>query len=945
MLKELKYNGLTAAPSDYECPDGDLSGMLNLVPEDGDLKPILPPTVMYNVGEGYNVVYIHTTSKITHYVCLSETDNTLSWFDENTDTDGNGIVKKTTLKTLGVEDEVYQVTAIGNTLLALCESGTHYFLWKSDEYSYLYLGTHLPELALSFGLRGTMERLTSDLDDKTNSYYITEMKNRVDEGDQWGKISDEENVSTVTSGVMAKVNKFIADKGTNAGKFVLPFFVRYAYRLYDDSLVMHSSPVLMLCSSGSNPQVVLDEVDGNGSEVWKVKYNVIGFVHQLDYTVIGNVKDKITNWKDIIKSVDVFISKPIYTFDQSGDITYILNDSTEGDTSYAICGFTGGGNSSYVNSKLGWHSKVTFNEAMVAIDDYDAVNGNTSPYTLGFPKVSSARDVYLTQRVKLPEKSLQSLTDDVSDNSAFYLLKQINIEDLNYGDERAVIDVADDYLQSLVNREVMTDDYDSHDTIIPKYAFGYNNRINYANIEKILYNDYNVAALLPYTYAYVKWAQKHGGTTDHTTYQNKTETYTIYFVAKQDGGDIVVKGTPYNMGYLSSVLWLYYPNTSCHTAYVKRERDGVTTIFKVAMKTHDFLNGAYYNGELSDLKWSGYKEPTESTIAERTYDVPNKVYTSDVNNPFHFDVTNITTVGTGKILGLSTAAKALSQGQFGSFPLYCFTDDGVWAMEVSSSTGAFSARQPITRDVCINAESITQLDNAVIFATDRGLMLIQGSDTACITDTIWSRESFSPLLLPSGESIVNSAGFTAEQVGYVRFSEFMQDCGIIYDYLHQRVIVFNKNHKYSYVFSLKDKAWGMATSEVTRSVNQYPNACAMTSAHQLVSFSDEDDSVEGVNTILWTRPLKMDAPDILKTTDTIIQRGFFQKDNVKQVLYGSRDLENWSLVWSSTDRYLRGFHGTPYKYFRIGLYGTLAPRKSLFGATIQFTPKYTNQPR
>ena len=32
MIKEIKYNGYSANPSDYECADGDLSVAMNLIP-------------------------------------------------------------------------------------------------------------------------------------------------------------------------------------------------------------------------------------------------------------------------------------------------------------------------------------------------------------------------------------------------------------------------------------------------------------------------------------------------------------------------------------------------------------------------------------------------------------------------------------------------------------------------------------------------------------------------------------------------------------------------------------------------------------------------------------------------------------------------------------------------------------------------------------------------
>ena len=66
---------------------------------------------------------------------------------------------------------------------------------------------------------------------------------------------------------------------------------------------------------------------------------------------------------------------------------------------------------------------------------------------------------------------------------------------------------------------------------------------------------------------------------------------------------------------------------------------------------------------------------------------------------------------------------------------------------------------------------------------------------------------------------------------------------------------------------------------------------------------------------------------------------------MKVVLYGSRDLRTWFPVASSVDHYLRGFSGTPYKYFRIALVCTLTHKESIWGCTIQYTPRLVNQPR
>ena len=166
---------------------------------------------------------------------------------------------------------------------------------------------------------------------------------------------------------------------------------------------------------------------------------------------------------------------------------------------------------------------------------------------------------------------------------------------------------------------------------------------------------------------------------------------------------------------------------------------------------------------------------------------------------------------------------------------------------------------------------------------------------------------------------------------------------MIYDYVHQRVIVYAPGITYAYVYSLKSQQWGMIFSNIASHLNSYPEALAVDNDNNIVNFSEP--ITEQVNCLYVSRPLKLDGPDIHKTIDTIIQRGNFIRGHVSTVLYGSRDLINWHLVWSSKDHYLRGFRGTPYKYFRIAGVANLDPQENIVGASIQFTPKLTNQPR
>ena len=110
----------------------------------------------------------------------------------------------------------------------------------------------------------------------------------------------------------------------------------------------------------------------------------------------------------------------------------------------------------------------------------------------------------------------------------------------------------------------------------------------------------------------------------------------------------------------------------------------------------------------------------------------------------------------------------------------------------------------------------------------------------------------------------------------------------------------------------------------------------------LTKYAEDYDNLVG---FMLTRPLKLDNQDILKTVYSAIQRGKFRRDAVKVVLYGSRDLENWHCVFSSNNQYLRGFAGTPYKYYRIGVITSFTTGNSLYGCSINYENKQVNDLR
>lgn len=879
MIQEIKYNGITTTPSDYECPDGDLAFASRLLNEDGRLQAVLPPSHVLALSDGNKVIGIHRTAAFKHYILSDSTDTSLLWLD-NSDTQES---PQLIVTLSGLDASVLSVTPIGNTLVVLSTDGIHYILWTDDN-GYKYLGSHFPEIELSFGLQGSAA---------TSSEFTFDMPG-VHELPSPGNIItfDADERIIATEPVLAAVNSFIADRA-KAGKFIFPFFVRYAYRLFDESLTMHSSPVLMITASDIAPYAFITEASLDDEDIGPTHFSarVGALSFNLDYQCIKG-KEALAEWSDIVKSVDIFISAPIYTYDQSGEV---LGMKTVATNNVESMGFS--------------VSKVS--DAYLKRFNFTHFNQPTS----------TPQSIFL-----LPRHSQEKVAETVESSSSFYLLSSIEVKNLA-SSERTTVNVPQDYMQSLLSRDRMTDDYDSHDILEASKAFVYNHRLNLAYVDKLLARPPSLAALVPYT--------------DPITISSQGANYTLYLFINQNGKKVIVKSEIVTMNTNTPLVFLYCHNPNAYKAVITKDTHGTSSqVLEIDLKRHDFLNGTFSYEGWDANRWShaimfdDYDEPVET---DRRVPVHNKIYTSEVGNPFFFPVTGINTVGTGSVLGLASATKALSEGQFGEFPLYAFTSEGIWALSVNNS-GGFSNVKPLSRDVCINPDSITPIDNAVLFASSRGIMLLQGSSTVCISDPIKdSHQDLPPIgSIPSFPSIPS----------IVPFLDFISNCRMAYDYTHQRVYLFNPAHNYAYIYSISSGRWSIVDSILQSVVNDYPDTLAMTNNGSLVSLSQlqltgTDGKAITVRGFIISRPLKLGAPNTLKTVLNIIQRGMFQRGDVSTILFGSRDLFHWHLIGSSTTHELRNLHGSPYKYFCIVAVANLTPDKSLYGATIEFTPRHT----
>lgn len=1009
MNQEIKYSGFSVAPSDYECADGALAASINLIPEEGALKPILSPSTKFTLDKGRKVVYIHKGNGYINYITTHEANGyTIFSYHKSRDA----------FLSLLQDETMVDINAIGNMLIVSTNKHLHYCYFKNNRY--INLGTELPKVDIKFALSAkpvsynhvtnvsysdysSAEASWTDYTNKSFTYsnekdlkifnisFSQDLKSGHEYKIKVGgsgfntltlfaqnnttneyeaicvvrrnretiiKFPDthkssfrirlyDSNLETPTkasgtieilegfeknftgrviayndsnyTAIAAVINKFVAEQATNKDKFIYPFFIRYALRLSDGSHARISEPILMIPNSGYAPFISFIEGDK--------KLYLYAFIADLQCLFLNSIEEK---WKDFISGVDVFVSEQVYPYNQGANF-----DASKNLFSYALIrkenniNQVKGTNYGYVDLPDEYYNHYY---GRAKLDLYEVAK---DVFNFGDFNVRVNWQIIKIAPVENTREKLENV-------SQFYLAHSFDFDEIKKGvddtgfENYTTIKLKEGTLSSLVVRQPLSDDQLSNCTFLNAHLTTYNQRLHLF--------DYNLQHAKP-----TVPSRQNGQIYRYDSYG---ELYKLQVFIRTAQGERIVEcdANEGDYNFSTDTTWFFYPHNGAYRAVLYfKGTDNKTNIASLNLKQHPILNGAYWMADTIDGSMTITSVvDSDNAVCAQVNDIshyPNAVLQSNVATPFLFPSSLMTSLGVQKISALSSAAKALSQGQFGQFPLYAFTSEGVWALEVSS-TGTYTAKQPITRDVCRNSNAVTQLDSAVIFPTDRGIMLLSGSQVQCISEAINSEYPFDVRKLPGFEKLhnmLNHKPSTDKCLPTLPFSEFLKQCQMLYDYVHQRIIVYAPNITYAYVLSLKTKQWGMMFSNITSHLNAYPEALAVDANNNVLNFSVQN--AEAVKCLYVTRPLKLESANVLKTIDTLIQRGMFSQGNVSTVLYGSRDLQNWYLVWSSKDHYLKGFRGSPYKFFRIAGVASISPDENIFGASVSFAPRQTNKIR
>jgi len=970
MAKEvIRFKGLSLNKDEQSASHGELALCANVELHDGALRPsVLEGSMVQHEVQGEMVdstlastlKYVHDTPSYRHFIGVQMAYNRpyLFWYHE----DGTaGTTGGTPFHTFDEGDEVISIESVGNTLVVLNKSGVHYILWKSVDEGYKYIGNQIPFLDLKFRPSENHDEdfTLSDLVGKvggSTAWDYWEGTSPDDPITEWSYGTEvgikESYKSSVSEGIKALVNKInheIAEKD----RFYAPFLIRYCYRLYDGSITMHSAPVFMNISSPKSYRVYtanlvkyvhsgITEVTNLGGDYngvaelngQSVAIRGFGFVYKpnnvnIRYSTIGtDVSNTALNslkedWSDIVKSIDIFVS-PMMAREKIDELIESAKPEIP--------------NNGIRDSKA-----ALFKSNLV---DYDADEGRaypSSPMTYEFA-IPMASDEEYTQRLK--------------DCSTFYKIKSFDIKNDTIGTDGSFADleIDENAVLTLTSQEMMErDEYHTHNKLTPISSesgmYVYNHRLNLFGMQEQLFQGFNIATM-------INEADPIPLSPDDTDYLDIVRVKDVYVELETEDGKKYVH--TYYGGFIREYCLcnalFYYPDsraTKMMIYYSKTDNYMLT----LSMEPCNFLNGAvstslFYKTQLTgDITAPAPYPPSGMD----TFPMPNKILTSEVDDPYFFPVEGRNSVGNGKIKGVGAVTRALSQGQVGDHDLIAFSTDGIWVMKVAS-TGLYSAIHNISREVCSNPKTICQLDQSVVFATERNLSRFVESDVLSISEVLDGPIPNWSTLLPTLVAAFPSNGTVAQQTINKLLAQMppavqlFNQGSVFYDYASKRIVVLPAANAegtvdagVAMVFSIRDEAWStMAIPNIKAVIPGYPSPFVQLGDGKVMILDKTYGYAGGVDTptvpgLIITRTLTFsDTMDVI--------RGYTQYADsaVAPTMYvfGSNDQRSWQSLGTSNRWFYNYMPGRPYRFFRIAVYMQMKPSEEYQQVEMEAINKY-----
>lgn len=222
-----------------------------------------------------------------------------------------------------------------------------------------------------------------------------------------------------------------------------------------------------------------------------------------------------------------------------------------------------------------------------------------------------------------------------------------------------------------------------------------------------------------------------------------------------------------------------------------------------------------YNYSYAYCKDVIFTDGDQDIVASNIYSEFNAINVTAANNPIIFPVEHSYAVpSTITTLGLAT--EPISQTQIGQYPLYIFTDNGIYALEQGNGSVLYSNLILINTDAC--NKDICQTRNGVIYIANSNVYLLSGRNNLNLSLALKGPIDMDIRQCSSYQNAcMNSVLYEIDKyLSQVPIEEYLKNAMLSYVTTTDDLIVSNPDFPYSYVFSFPYKTWHKTTEVFNR---------------------------------------------------------------------------------------------------------------------------------
>lgn len=730
-----------------------------------------------------------------------------------------------------------QLTHLGNVLILCLDDTRRTYLYRQDEEIYIELPE--PIMPQLFYSRTVEYRSSSSFPAvKTLSEAL---------GDYY-KLLDEKAEQNILTGHMM---------------FVV------VYRLYDGSCIKHTSPYYLPLSyfrndnDGMERMLTLSKAQGNSVDLYSFRHLVFSKFITMHYQLTEQDAESLGRYKGIIQDVQIYAAWVQNHF--------ALTDDEEKD--YEIVS----------NYEL---RPIKYNEQLSSFAETPSFHRVKSMSLEDFIKKPGAWNQVDGFDFHALETKPRLPADDFSNHVTWGDVSTIYNNRIHYGRVTTRFGKSSDVLENFANFQKFQ-----------HIQQGLSGQL-YDNINKEMSRQI-------YSYRFFL----------EVTIKTNTGSYIVrnrFFPAvwiEVTGNPPVIKRYIFAQSYVS------YPDIRAEKIRVlvnnDHTSDNLHELASYELKPHPYLNLAYnaetnlqsmwlFNNDNKRLNIPGLTTIPQPDIKALLYE-PDRVQVSGQTNPFVFPSANSYRFDNARVMAVASVAEAISEGQYGQFPLYVLTNSGTFLLAQGNNNVLYSQQLPLNKEITIS-DKVMSVSGGVIYIAKDGLKLITSNREVkeVSKDIKGAPDAFLGDLI----AFQDVAGAMLPHTSSVDFLDYLSNNRTIfgYDFKHNELIVTNDSHLYSYVFSLATGTWHKITHKFSLIYLDYPNYHGFTAEGVNLKGKIYDLSAEVKNKnkcLIITRPFALNTNTMaFKRIERVIARllitsiaipGHFQ-------LFASNDMIHWYLV-------------------------------------------------